>query len=113
MHEYSIAYDIYLTSRRAALDHQAERVLQVHVEMGELAMANPEQVKFLFGAITEEDPLFVGTELACHAVAPVVRCTCGYEGGELYICPKCGNLPDLVRGREIVVTNIEVEVGEA
>jgi hydrogenase nickel incorporation protein HypA/HybF len=113
MHEYSIAYDIYMTARRAALDHKADRVIRVHVEMGELAMANPEQVKFLFDAIAEDDPLFMGTALTCHAVAPAVRCGCGYEGSELYVCPQCGKLPDLVRGREILVTNIEVEVGEA
>ncbi len=111
MHEYSIAYDIYLTARRAALDHGAERVIRVHVDMGELAMANPEQVKFLFEAISGEDPLFSGTELSCHTIAPVVRCDCGYEGSELYVCPGCGKLPDLVKGREILVTNIEVEVG--
>jgi hydrogenase nickel incorporation protein HypA/HybF len=113
MHEYSIAYDIYMTARQAALDHRAERVICVHVDMGELAMVNPEQVKFLFEAIAEEDTLFSGTDLVCHAVAPAVRCTCGYEGTELYICPACGALPDLVRGREILVTNIEIEVGES
>jgi hydrogenase nickel incorporation protein HypA/HybF len=113
MHEYSIAYDIYMTARRAALDHDADRVLRVHVDMGELAMANPEQVKFLFDAISQDDPLFQGTELTCHAVPPAVRCECGYEGSELYVCPTCGKLPDLVRGREILVTNIEVEVREA
>jgi hydrogenase nickel incorporation protein HypA/HybF len=81
------------------------------VDVGELAMANPEQVKFLFQAISEEDPLFTGTELVCRPVTPEVRCACGYEGTELYICPECGKLPDLIRGREIMVTNIEVEVG--
>jgi Zn finger protein HypA/HybF (possibly regulating hydrogenase expression) len=110
MHEYSIAYDIYMTARRAALEHGADRVIRVHVDMGELAMANPEQVRFLFDAIAEEDPLFSGAELICRPVPPSVRCTCGYEGTELYVCPGCGNLPDLVQGREILVTNIEVEV---
>jgi hydrogenase nickel incorporation protein HypA/HybF len=113
MHEYSIAYDIYKTARRAALDHKAERVIRVNVDMGELAMANPEQVQFLFEAITEDDPLFIGAELVCRAVPPLVRCVCGYEGTELYVCPGCGKLPDLVRGREILVTNVEIEVGES
>ena len=112
MHEYSIAYDIYMTARRAALDNRADRVVCVRVDMGELAMANPEQVSFLFRAITEEDPLFKDTDLACRPVIPSVRCACGYEGTELFVCPRCGGLPDLVRGREIVVTNIEVEVNE-
>ncbi|MDD1673794.1 MAG: hydrogenase maturation nickel metallochaperone HypA [Methanomicrobiales archaeon] len=112
MHEYSIAYDIYQTARKAALEHNASQILRVHIDMGTLVMANLEQVKFLFQILTEEDPLFIGAELSCHSVEPSVHCTCGYEGTELYVCPQCGGMPELIRGREIVVTNIEVEVGE-
>jgi hydrogenase nickel incorporation protein HypA/HybF len=112
MHEYGIAYDIYETARKAALEHEAGRVLRIHIDMGTLAMANPEQVRFLFQILSDEDPLFIGTELSCHSVEPSVHCPCGYEGTELYICPQCGGMPELIRGREIVVTTIEVEVGE-
>ena len=110
MHEYSIAYDIYMTAKKAAEDHGAEKVSRIHVDMGEMAMANPEQVAFLFHAISEEDPLFHGTDLACTPVHPLTCCSCGYQGEEIFICPHCGNLPELIRGREIVVTNIEIEV---
>jgi hydrogenase nickel incorporation protein HypA/HybF len=30
----------------------------------------------------------------------------------VFVCPECGALPELVRGREIVVTNIEIEVDD-
>lgn len=113
MHEYSIAYDIYATARRTAMEHHAERIRRICVEVGAMAMVNPEQVTFLFSAISEEDPLFAGATLVCTEVAPVTRCGCGYEGDACYVCPKCGALPELVKGREILVSNIEIEVEES
>jgi len=113
MHEYSIAYDIYATARRTAIDHHADRILRIHVEVGSMAMVNPEQVNFLFSTICEDDPLFTGAELVCTGVAPVTRCSCGYEGDSCFVCPKCGALPELVKGREIRVSNIEIEVEES
>ncbi|KUG20170.1 MAG: hydrogenase maturation nickel metallochaperone HypA [Methanomicrobiaceae archaeon] len=113
MHEYSIAYDIYATARRAALENRADHVTRVHVDVGELAMVNPEQVRFLFEVIIEEDPLFQGAKLACRHIEARVQCPCGYEGAEKYVCPRCGRLPDIVAGREIMVTNIEIEVNES
>jgi hydrogenase nickel incorporation protein HypA/HybF len=110
MHEYSIAYDLYATSRKAAIDHHAKRVKKVNVEMGRMAMANPEQVTFLFETIKEDDPLFKTTVLECHETDPESKCHCGYTGNEIFVCPKCGALPELVKGREIVVTNVEIEV---
>ena len=58
MHEYSIAYDLYATAKKAAFDHQATRVKKISVDVGKMAMVNPEQVIFLFDTIKEDDPLF-------------------------------------------------------
>jgi len=110
MHEYSIAYDLYATSRKAAIENNAKRVKKVSVEMGKMAMVNPEQVIFLFDTIKEDDSLFATTTLECHETAPQSKCVCGYAGEEIFVCPTCGALPELVKGREIVVTNIEIEV---
>jgi hydrogenase nickel incorporation protein HypA/HybF len=110
MHEYTIAYDIYATARKAALEHQATQVKRVMVDVGEMAMVNPEQVDFLFHIIADEDPLFRGVVLETKTVKPRVACSCGYEGETLFICPVCGALPEIVRGKEILVTNIEAEV---
>ncbi len=113
MHEYSIAYDIYTTARRAALENRANLVKRIHVDVGEMALVNPEQVEFLFLAISEDDPLFQGATLVCRPVKPRTRCTCGYEGDEIFICPTCGALPEVVHGREIVVTSLEIDVDGA
>lgn len=109
MHEYSIAYDLYATARTAALAHNATKVKKIHVDVGKMAMVNPEQVIYLFDMIKEDDPLFLEAVLDCKDVEPQTRCQCGYEGTEVYVCPKCGALPELVKGREIVVTNIEID----
>ena len=112
MHEYGIAYDVVTTARRAAIDNHAKYIAKVFVDVGELSMINPEQVEFLFSTIIEDDPLFQGTELICRVVKPVTRCSCGYEGDEVFVCPVCGALPKIERGKEVVVTNIEIEADE-
>ncbi|MFA6225403.1 MAG: hydrogenase maturation nickel metallochaperone HypA [Methanoregula sp.] len=110
MHEFSIAYDLYATARKAAIENNASKVKRVSVEVGKMAMVNPEQVIFLFDTVKEDDPLFEKTELVCTEMPPETTCTCGYSGQEIYICPRCGALPKMIKGREIVVTNVEIEV---
>jgi len=112
MHEYGIAYDLYATARTAAIENHADRVKKVRVEVGKMAMVNPEQVAFLFDMIKEDDALFSTTVLECTEVDPQTRCPCGYSGTEVFVCPRCGALPELVKGREIVVTHIEIEVDD-
>ncbi|MEN6610880.1 MAG: hydrogenase maturation nickel metallochaperone HypA [Methanoregulaceae archaeon] len=112
MHEYGIAYDLYATAKKAALENHADHITRINVEVGEMAMVNPDQVKFLFDTLAEDDPLFRGAVLSCTLTKPETRCICGYTGTEIYVCPGCGALPELVKGREIVVTNIEIEVDD-
>ena len=82
MHEYSIAYDIYATAKRAAEDNFATKVKKVHVGVGKLTMINPEQVVFLFETMCEEDPVFkdckikctdIPVKSECHVVTPGTR----------------------------------------
>ena len=75
-------------------------------------MINPDQVEFLYNAMIEDDPLFMGSKLVCSICPPVTRCICGYEGKEIFVCPDCGALPTIEKGKEIVVTNIEIEADE-
>ncbi|MCU0631608.1 MAG: hydrogenase maturation nickel metallochaperone HypA [Methanolinea sp.] len=112
MHEFSIAYDIYATARKAALEHKASEVRSVCVEFGEMAMVSPDQVRFLFDTLIEDDPIMKGASLKWTVTPPLTRCTCGYEGPDRFVCPRCGGLPELLKGREILVTNIEIEVAE-
>ncbi|MHC1625969.1 MAG: hydrogenase maturation nickel metallochaperone HypA/HybF [Methanoculleaceae archaeon] len=112
MHEYSIAYNIYSTAKNVAQDNGARRVLSVTVDIGELAMVNPEQVEFLFHAICEDDALFDGVDIRTRKIAVRSRCSCGYEGDERFVCPNCGALPEIIAGREIRVSGVQIEVNE-
>jgi len=112
MHEFGIAYDIYATARRAALERGARDVKSVHVEFGEMAMVNPEQVSFLYGTLIEDDPVMKDSCLTWSVVPPLTRCACGYEGSERFVCPRCGKFPELVKGREVMVTHMEIEVDD-
>lgn len=109
MHEYGIAYDIVVTAKKAASDNLATNISSVYVDVGELSIVNPDQVEFLFHAIVEDDPMFKGAELVCTKVPPLTRCVCGYEGSEIFVCPECGQLPVIEKGKEVVVTKIEIE----
>jgi len=112
MHEYTVAYDIYATARRAALENAATRVKKISADFGEMSMISPEQVEFLFSALSEEDELFQGAVLEYRNIPVKTVCSCGYKGDEKYVCPNCGKLPKIVEGREISVTNIEIEVDD-
>ena len=112
MHEYSIAYDVFATSKKAALDNSATHVKKVYIDIGEMTMINPEQVIFLFETMCEEDSLFKDCKIEAKTVQVKSKCPCGYEGSEKYVCPNCGKLPEIVEGREIVVANIEIEVDD-
>jgi hydrogenase nickel incorporation protein HypA/HybF len=114
MHEYSIAYDVYLTARRSADDYCATAVTTVYVEVGSLSMVNPEQVCFLFEVIAKEDnhPAFAEAKAVCEVVFPETICVCGYTGDEIYVCPICGALPTVVKGKDVTVTRLEIEVDD-
>ncbi len=112
MHEYAIAYDLYATARKTAIENKASKVKKVRVEVGKMAMVNPDQVVFLFNTIREDDPLFSDSFLDCSEMPPETKCSCGYSGDEMFVCPVCGSLPELVKGREILVTSIEIEVDD-
>ncbi len=110
MHEYSIAYDIFATAKKAALENNALTVQKIHVEIGELAMASKDQIEFLFTVIAADDPLFTNSIIVCTEGKLQSVCRCGYEGNERFICPVCGALPEIKKGREILVQNVEIEV---
>ncbi|HJJ98491.1 MAG TPA: hydrogenase maturation nickel metallochaperone HypA, partial [Methanocorpusculum sp.] len=79
MHESGIAYDIYATSKRAAEENGAVRVKTIYVDVGSMAMVNPDQVEFMFGTFVADDPLFSETKLVFTTVPPVAECECGYR----------------------------------
>lgn len=109
MHESGIAYDIYATSKRAAEENGAKAVKKIYVDVGSMAMINPDQVEFMFNTFITDDPVFASTKLEFNTILPLAECECGYKGSEIFVCPNCGKLPHMVQGKEILVKNIEIE----
>ena len=57
MHELSIATDLINTAIETAKQNNAREVISVTVEIGELALINPEQLQFMYQVLTEENML--------------------------------------------------------
>lgn len=112
MHEFSLASGIVDVVTETVKSQPVKRLISVTVEVGQLAMVNPEQLKFSFEIITEGGP-FEGSEMIVETLPAVAKCACGFEGAlgdEDYVCPKCGGFYELLSGRDICVKHLEVEL---
>ncbi|MGZ4852533.1 MAG: hydrogenase maturation nickel metallochaperone HypA/HybF [Halobacteriota archaeon] len=112
MHEFGIATEIVNIVKETVESRLVKRLVSVTVEVGQLAMVNPEQLKFSFEMITEGGP-FEGVEMRVETLPAVAKCKCGFEGAlgdEDYVCPKCGGMYELLSGRGICIKNLEVEL---
>ncbi len=113
MHELSLAEAVVREALRAAESAApGRRVTEVHVEVGELSGAVPELLVDCFPIAAGETAL-AGACLRVKRVGALLRCTdCGEEfaPGRTVGCPECGSARvEMVRGREMQLTAIEVE----
>lgn len=113
MHELSIATDLINTALETARQNNAREILSVTVEIGELALINPEQLQFMYEVLTEENML-KGSKLIIVNIPAVADCQCGYRGPvpdkTTCSCPKCGLTMRAVEGRDICLKTMEIEV---
>jgi hydrogenase nickel incorporation protein HypA/HybF len=114
MHELSLATDLVNTAMATAKQNNAKKVLSVTVEIGELAMVNPEQLAFMYEVLTEENML-KGSKLHIETVPAVMECkNCGYKGPveDRYTCacPKCGLTMRAIEGRDVCLKTMEIDV---
>jgi hydrogenase nickel incorporation protein HypA/HybF len=120
MHELSMAEAIVNTVVDAAKKNDAEEVLEVTIEIGNLTMLNPEQLRFLLEVLVE-DTIMKNAEIVIEEIPVAIKCkSCDYEGEAdtegsdhyltIVLCPECGerNL-EIVAGRECNVKNIRIE----
>src|SRR5581483_2111082 len=116
MHELSIALSILDVAAEEAGRHGG-RVAAVHLRLGPLSGVVKDALVSAFGMAREETPL-AGAELVMEEVRVVAWCpACAAErrpatAWELR-CPDCGGpTPDVVRGRELELTALELISGE-
>lgn len=124
MHEFSTAQMILDTVLTVARGHLAVKILQVNLEIGELTLLNPEQLKFSFDILTKGTKA-EGAHLKIRRCKAKMRCeTCGYEGAIrnedtedyhlslIFVlqCPKCGGTKtQVIGGKDCNIRSIKVK----
>lgn len=123
MHEFSVAQSIVETVLQVAKRHNASRVLQVNLIVGEVALVNTEQLSWYIHMLTKET-VAEGMELHVTSSPVRIRCPdCGYEGGVRYRgsdsfwhsslpvleCPHCQSAQtSILSGRELHIKDMHV-----
>jgi hydrogenase nickel incorporation protein HypA/HybF len=113
MHEMSIALRIIDIATAALPPSQADLVVEsVNVEIGRLTAVVPSSLRFCF-EIASRDTAIAGAQLVIEEIPVVVVCgDCHAESeqeGFPLVCASChSSRVDLLCGRELMVTSIEV-----
>jgi len=108
---------------KEARRHDAKIVLQVRLILGNLTFLNPEQVTFWYRLITK-GTIMEKSRLSIQRKEGTVRCQrCEYEGNFSYeddplyhipiptlLCPRCGNIVEVVNGKECIVKCVKMVV---
>lgn len=120
MHELSMADGILKAVIENAEKNDAEEVLEVIIEIGRMALINPEQVDFMLGVLSE-DTIAKNAKFIIEEIPIEIQCPeCDFEGevsGEnldhyapIVECPKCENKKiAITNGKDCIVKNIVVE----
>ncbi|ADP77203.1 hydrogenase nickel insertion protein HypA [Methanothermus fervidus DSM 2088] len=124
MHEVSMANAIVETVINSAKKNNANKILEVKIEVGELTLLNPEQLKFCLETLSK-DTILENTKFKIQKNPARISCNCcGYEGkvkiddnSDHYLafvsCPKCGCMDiKILSGRECNVKSIKIEKGD-
>jgi Zn finger protein HypA/HybF involved in hydrogenase expression len=107
MHDTLISKDIIETAQRQG------KVRSITVEVGDLGHLPLEELR---EALESRVP---GWNIKLVRRKAAVRCSCGYQGEPkiiehkhghaLWQCPKCGMVPELIEGKDIVLKEVEVD----
>lgn len=120
MHELSMAQGIINAVLDTAKENNATEVNKVTIEVGRLAMINPEQLQFILGVLIE-NTIMEDAEINFEEVLVEMKCfDCDFHGNAvlddsdhyapLVKCPKCDSLKiDILNGKDIIVKNIVIE----
>lgn len=114
MHELGIVTGILETTKQAAREAGATRVVSVKLRIGEMCEVVPEALSFAWETFCEDDPLTQGAALVVEDVRPVSACVqCGavFEHDRFHCkCPQCGSGQILLQhGRELDIVSIDIE----
>jgi hydrogenase nickel incorporation protein HypA/HybF len=116
MHEVGIVTQALDMALEAAKKENAARITLMRMRIGDLAGVVPEALEFAFSVVTRET-IAEGAKFEWDAVPVLCRCDrCQKDftpDAMAYRCPDCGELATkILSGREIEVTEIEVETAD-
>jgi hydrogenase nickel incorporation protein HypA/HybF len=112
LHEYSIVGAMIARIEAEARERDAVSVRSVRVSIGELSGVDPELLASAY-EIFRARTLCESADLSIERVEAQWKCaTCGgtEESGGYLRCQSCGGALRLVRGDEIILQQIEMEV---
>ena len=122
MHEYSVMSQIVDSILEEVKKHDAKKVEQVDLEIGEYTMLGDEQMKFAYEVLSK-DTILQGSKLHISHRKGKIKCdSCGFEG-EVTIaedsphrlvpileCQRCHSPAKIIEGRECFIRNIRMVV---
>ncbi len=123
MHELSMAQGIINAVIETAETNNATEVTEVIIEIGRLAMINPEQLRFMLDVLVE-NTIVENAEIKIDEIPVEIECLeCGYKGeanldnldhyAPMVECPKCENKRiAILNGKDCIVKNIVIEQEE-
>ena len=125
MHEYSVMTQIVETVLLEAKARNAQKVLSVALEVGDLTFLGHDQLDFAWRSLTEGSEL-EGADLDIESRHSLIECkSCGYRGslpvqeGEnlshflpRFCCPECEGPLRILEGNGCLVKNIKMVVDD-
>lgn len=121
MHELSMAHSMVEAILDTAKKNDAVKITEAVLEVGDLTMLNPEQLKFMMDVL-REGTIFEDAEIIINMIPIEIRCEkCGFEGAtevdenmdhlmSVAICPECENTQvNIIQGQECNVKTIKIE----
>jgi len=123
LHEFAMTKQIVENVLEEARKHNAKRVSEVHLIVGQFTFLAEEALRTAYEALVK-DTILDGSKLVIEEKKGLVKChMCGYEGTvhlshehehheELPIirCPNCGAAVDILDGKDCVVQSVKLVV---
>ena len=120
MHEFSMAQGILNAVLETAEENDANKVTDIVIQIGKLAMLNPEQLTFMLNVLIE-DTIAENANIVIEDIDVEIKCyNCDYEGiGDvddsdhylpMILCPKCeSHRVNVLNGKDVTIKNISIE----
>ncbi len=121
MHELAMASSIVDAILNTAKKNDAIKVTEAVLEVGDMTMLNPEQLRFMM-SILSEDTMLEDAEIIINMIPIEIECeSCGFQGESktdenqdhlmaVARCPECENTQvHVIKGQECNVKTIKIE----